>query len=96
MADLNTDVRYIKGVGEAKAKALGKLGIATLGDLIAWFPHRYEDRRETKPVSQLIPPRWRNWAARRRISLPWWRTREMIQDRTTRPRRTKKIISPRL
>ena len=34
MADLNTDVRYIKGVGEAKAKALGKLGIATLGDLI--------------------------------------------------------------
>ena len=30
MADLNTDVRYIKGVGEAKAKALGKLGIATL------------------------------------------------------------------
>ena len=55
MADLNTDVRYIKGVGEAKAKALGKLGIATLGDLIAWFPHRYEDRRETKPVSQLIP-----------------------------------------
>ena len=55
MADLNTDVRYIKGVSEAKAKALGKLGIATLGDLIAWFPHRYEDRRETKPVSQLIP-----------------------------------------
>ena len=55
MADLNTDVRYIKGVGEAKAKALGKLGIATLGDLIAWFPHRCEDRRETKPVSQLIP-----------------------------------------
>ena len=55
MADLNTDVRYIKGVGEAKAKALGKLGIATLGDLIAWFPHRYEDRREIKPISQLIP-----------------------------------------
>lgn len=26
-----------------------------MGDLIAWFPHRYEDRRETKPVSQLIP-----------------------------------------
>ena len=34
MADLNTDVRYIKGIGEAKAKALGKLGIFTLGDLI--------------------------------------------------------------
>ena len=41
MADLNTDVRYIKGVGEAKAKALGKLGIATLQDLIGYFPRRY-------------------------------------------------------
>lgn len=55
MADLNTDVRYIKGIGEAKAKSLGKLGIATLGDLISWFPRRYEDRREIKPISQLIP-----------------------------------------
>ena len=55
MPDLNTDVRYIKGVGEAKAKALGKLGIATLGDLIGWFPRRYDDRREAKPISQLVP-----------------------------------------
>ena len=55
MADLNTDVRHIKGIGEAKAKSLGKLGIATLGDLINWFPRRYEDRREIKPISQLIP-----------------------------------------
>lgn len=55
MADLSTDVRYIKGVGEAKAKALGKLGIATLGDLIGWFPRRYDDRRESKPISQLVP-----------------------------------------
>ena len=55
MADLSTDVRYIKGIGEAKAKSLGKLGIATLGDLINWFPRRYEDRREIKPISQLIP-----------------------------------------
>lgn len=26
------------------AKALGKLGIVTLRDLIGWFPRRYEDR----------------------------------------------------
>ena len=38
MADLNTDVRYIKGIGEQRAKALGKLGIATLRDLISYFP----------------------------------------------------------
>ena len=53
MADLNTNVRYIKGIGEAKAKSLGKLGIATLGDLINWFPRRYEDRRETRRIAQL-------------------------------------------
>ena len=39
----------------AISKALGKLGIFTLGDLIGWFPRRYEDRRETRPISSLIP-----------------------------------------
>ena len=40
MADLKTDVRYIKGIGEQRAKALGKLGIHTLRDLISWFPRQ--------------------------------------------------------
>ena len=34
MADLTTDIRYIKGIGEQRAKALNKLGITTLRDLI--------------------------------------------------------------
>ena len=55
MADLNTDVRYIKGIGEQRAKALGKLGIATLRDLISYFPRAYDDRRETRKISELIP-----------------------------------------
>ena len=33
MADLQTDIRYIKGIGETRAKALNKLGINTLRDL---------------------------------------------------------------
>ena len=44
MADLQTDIRYIKGIGETRAKALGKLGISTLRDLISYFPRAYEDR----------------------------------------------------
>lgn len=52
-ADLNTDVRYIKGIGEQRAKALGKLGIATLRDLIAYFPRAYEDRRSFCRIAQL-------------------------------------------
>ena len=50
MADLSTDVRYIKGIGEQRAKALNKLGICTLRDLIAWFPRKYDDRRQARRI----------------------------------------------
>ena len=53
MAELTTDVRYIKGIGETRAKALSKLGIATLQDLIGYFPRRYEDRTATRPIRDL-------------------------------------------
>ena len=53
MADLNTDIRYIKGIGETRAKALQKLGIATLGDLLSYFPRRWEDRTLTRPIREL-------------------------------------------
>ena len=38
MADLTTSVQFIKGIGPQKAKALEKLGILTLRDLIGYFP----------------------------------------------------------
>ena len=41
-----TEVRYLKGVGEARAKALAKLGIFTFGDLVNYFPRSYEDRTQ--------------------------------------------------
>ena len=53
MADLNTDIRYIKGIGETRAKALQKLGVATLGDLLSYFPRRWEDRTLTRPIREL-------------------------------------------
>ena len=53
MADLTTSVQFIKGIGPQKAKALEKLGILTLRDLIGYFPRRYEDRRETRRIAQL-------------------------------------------
>ena len=42
MAELSTNVRYIKGIGETRAKALEKLGITTLRDLISYFPRSYD------------------------------------------------------
>ena len=53
MADLNTDVRYVGGVGEARAKALEKLHIHTLGDLISYYPRRWEDRSQLYAIRAL-------------------------------------------
>ena len=51
MADLNTDVRYLKGIGEKKAQALNKLGVFSLCDLLSFFPRKYEDRSSYKPIA---------------------------------------------
>ncbi|MEG1594723.1 MAG: ATP-dependent DNA helicase RecG, partial [Oscillibacter sp.] len=53
MADLLTDVQCIKGIGEMRAKALHKLGISTLQDLISYFPRRYDDRTQTRRIADL-------------------------------------------
>lgn len=55
MAQLDTNVRYIKGIGEKKAQALAKLGVGTLFDLVSFFPRRYEDRSEYKPIALTLP-----------------------------------------
>ena len=51
MTDLSTSVRYIKGIGEKKAQALGKLGVFSLYDLLSYFPVRYEDRTRFCPIA---------------------------------------------
>ena len=49
--ELNSDVKYIKGVGEARAKSLEKLGIKTLGDMLTFYPRKYEDWSKTSMIS---------------------------------------------
>lgn len=51
--DLASSAQYIKGVGPARFKLLNRLGIHTVGDLLYYFPRRYEDRRTFSPISQL-------------------------------------------
>ena len=53
MPDANTPVRYLKGVGEARAKAMAKLGIETLRDLVLFFPRAYEDRTVFRAIPEL-------------------------------------------
>ena len=51
MTKLQSDIRYLKGIGEKKAQAFQKLGVFTLYDLLCYFPRRYEDRSVCKPIA---------------------------------------------
>jgi len=46
-------VTALKGVGEALAAKLGKLGIETVQDLLFLLPLRYEDRTQVVPIGTL-------------------------------------------
>lgn len=46
-------VTQLKGVGDALAGKLGKLGIVSLQDLLFHLPHRYEDRTRITPMGSL-------------------------------------------
>ena len=53
MADVTeTDVRYIKGIGEKRAQTFRKLGVNTVGDLLHTYPHRYEDWKHVLPLRE--------------------------------------------
>ena len=43
MADLETRVQFIKGVGEARAKTFAKQNIFSINDLLRNYPRAYED-----------------------------------------------------
>ncbi len=48
-------VRYVKGVGPAKAALFEKLGVSTVYDLLYHLPRRYEDRTRVVTPSQVEP-----------------------------------------
>jgi ATP-dependent DNA helicase RecG len=53
-AALNADLTVLQGVGPRHAKTLGKLGMHTLGDMLYYFPRRYEDYSQLKPIKELF------------------------------------------
>ncbi len=52
---LETPVQYVKGVGPRIASLLQTRGLTTVGDLLAWYPRRYEDRTKVKTLSEVQP-----------------------------------------
>lgn len=50
--DRTTNIQYLKGVGEKRAKLLGKLGIFTVGDLLRFYPREYTDWSKVKSIAE--------------------------------------------
>ena len=53
--DTSTALKYVKGVGPARAETLQAKGLVTVEDLLAYAPFRYEDRSNVKSIAQLAP-----------------------------------------
>ena len=47
-----TQIQYLKGIGPAKAKLFEKLEIATVEDLLHYYPRTYQDRRLGMPPNE--------------------------------------------
>lgn len=52
---LDTPVQFIKGVGPKLGDVLRKKGVATVQDLLEWYPRAYEDRRAARNIASLQP-----------------------------------------
>jgi ATP-dependent DNA helicase RecG len=50
---LDTEVRFIPGIGPVRAREFAKLGVITVADLIEYFPFRYELRPKSVPIDRL-------------------------------------------
>ena len=53
-AALDAKLTVLQGVGPRNAESLAKLGMTTLGDMLYYFPRRYDDYSQLKPIKDLF------------------------------------------
>jgi len=53
-AALDAKLTVLQGVGPRHAETLGKLGLQTLGDMLYYYPRRYDDYSQLKPIKDLF------------------------------------------
>ncbi len=51
-ATLSLPLTTLASVGEKRAQTFARLGLKTIGDLLAFYPRDYRDRRSVTPISQ--------------------------------------------
>ena len=54
MSATTLEIKYLKGVGEARSRLFAKLGITRVGDLLRFFPRDYQDRSVFKPIAETM------------------------------------------
>lgn len=47
---MKKNIKFLKGIGEARAVSFERLGIKTIEDLLYFFPREYEDRTQNKSI----------------------------------------------
>ncbi len=57
LAELTEPLLGLRGVGPAAVRALARLGLTTVGELLAHFPRAYEDRSRITPLAEAAPGR---------------------------------------
>lgn len=53
-AALDAKLTVLQGVGPRHAETLARLGMYTLGDMLYYFPRRYDDYSQLKPIKNLF------------------------------------------
>lgn len=76
MEEIKKSIKYVKGVGEARAKLLEKLGIRTVRDMLYFFPRYVEDRSSYKQIHQ--------WTDGETVYFQGKVCREMMENRIKR------------
>lgn len=52
MLNFDTDIRFLKGVGEKRSEILYSMGIDTVGALLRYYPRGYEDFKNVTAISE--------------------------------------------
>ena len=52
-AALNAPLTVLQGVGPKNAATLEEIGLRTLGDMLYYYPNRYEDYSQLKPIKSI-------------------------------------------
>ena len=55
MLRFSSDIQYLKGVGEARAKLFRRLGVADIGSLLRLYPRTYEDWSKVISIFDAVP-----------------------------------------